>query len=79
MLRVSVPINLDCEHLVLSFWMAEQENDNLCNHQANRRVGAAVSPTNVFKNTAALGTEPNGFKSSATQCRLWWQKWAQPH
>lgn len=26
---------------------------NLCNHQANRRVSAAVSPTNVFKNTAA--------------------------
>lgn len=26
----------------------------------------------VVKNTAALGTEPNGFKSSATQCRLWW-------
>lgn len=45
---------------------------NLCNHQANRRVSAAVSPTNVFKNTAALGTEPNGFKSSATQCQLWW-------
>jgi len=58
---------------------------NLCNHQANRRVSAAVSPTIVFKNTAALGTEPNGFKSTAalgtepngfksstTQCRLWW-------
>lgn len=26
---------------------------NLCNHQANRRVSAAVSPTIVFKNTAA--------------------------
>lgn len=26
---------------------------NLCNHQANKRVSAAVSPTNVFKNTAA--------------------------
>lgn len=26
---------------------------NLCNHQANRRVSAAVSSTNVFKNTAA--------------------------
>lgn len=25
---------------------------NLCNHQANRRVSAAVSPTIVFKNTA---------------------------
>lgn len=36
---------------------------NLCNHQANRRVSAAVSPTIVFKNTAALGTEPNGFKN----------------
>ena len=24
---------------------------NLYNHQANRRVSAAVSPTNVFKNT----------------------------
>lgn len=23
---------------------------NLCNHQANRRVSAAVSPTGVFKN-----------------------------
>lgn len=35
---------------------------NLCNHQANRRVSAAVSPTIVFKNTAALGTEPNGLR-----------------
>lgn len=25
---------------------------NLYNHQANRRVSAALSPTNVFKNTA---------------------------
>ena len=73
MLRVSVQINLDCEHLVLSFLDGGVgEMTNLCNHQANRRVSAAVSPTNVFKNTAALGTEPNGFKSSATQCRLWW-------
>ena len=45
---------------------------NLCIHQAIRRVSAAGAPTIVFKNTAALGTEPNGFKSSATQCRLWW-------
>jgi hypothetical protein len=35
---------------------------NLCNHQANRRVSAAVSPTIVVKNTAALGTEPNGLR-----------------
>lgn len=26
---------------------------NLYNHQANKRVSAAVSPTNAFKNTAA--------------------------
>lgn len=51
MLRVSVLINLDCEHLVLSFWMVEVgEMTNLYNHQANRRVSAAFSPTNVFKN-----------------------------
>ena len=25
---------------------------NLYNHQANKRVSAALSPTNVFKNTA---------------------------
>lgn len=25
---------------------------NLYNHQANKRVSAAVSPTNVFKNSA---------------------------
>lgn len=42
MLRVSVPINLDCEHLVLSFWMVGVgEMTNLYNHQANRRVSAA--------------------------------------
>ena len=51
MLRVSVLINLDCEHLVLSFWMVGVgEMTNLYNHQANKRVSAAVSPTNVFKN-----------------------------
>lgn len=27
---------------------------NLYNHQANRRVSAAVSPTIVFNNTAAV-------------------------
>lgn len=54
MLRVSVPINLDCEHLVLSFWMVGVgEMTNLYNHQANRRVSAAFSPTNVFKNSDA--------------------------
>ena len=26
---------------------------NLYNHQANKRVSAAICPTNVFKNTAA--------------------------
>lgn len=26
---------------------------NLYNHQANKRVSAAISPTNVFKNTTA--------------------------
>lgn len=53
MLRVSVPINLDCEHLVLSFLDGGVgEMTNLCNHQANRHVSAAVSPTIVFKNTA---------------------------
>lgn len=47
MLRVSVPINLDCEHLVLSFWMAGVgEMTNLCNHQANRRVSAAFGGRN---------------------------------
>lgn len=43
MLRVSVLINLDCEHLVLSFWMVGVgEMTNLYNHQANRRVSAAT-------------------------------------
>jgi hypothetical protein len=55
MLRVSVPINLDCEHLVLSFWMVGVgEMTNLCNHQANRHVSAAVSPTIVFKNNLTV-------------------------
>lgn len=54
MLRVSVPINLDCEHLVLSFWMVGAgEMANLHNHQANKRVSAAVCPSNVFKNSDA--------------------------
>lgn len=44
---------------------------NLCNHQANRRVSAAVSPTNVFKNSLPLGTKPNGFKNNTAQCRMW--------
>lgn len=43
MLRVNVLINLDCEHLVLSFWDGGVgEMTNLCNHQANRRVSAAL-------------------------------------
>lgn len=73
MLRVSVQINLDCEHLVLSFLDGGVgEMTNLCNHQANRRVSAAVSPTIVFKNSLTVRYRPNGFKSSATQCQLWW-------
>lgn len=47
MLRVSVPINLDCEHLALSFLDGGVgEMTNLCNHQANRRVSAAVGGRN---------------------------------
>lgn len=37
---------------------------NLCNHQANRRVSAAVSPTNVFKNSLTVRYRPNGFKNT---------------
>lgn len=43
MLRVSVPINLDCEHLVrVLLDGGVGEMTNLYNHQANRRVSAAL-------------------------------------
>lgn len=45
---------------------------NLYNHQANKRVSAAVSPTIVLRiSLTSKVDEPTGCKSSATQCRLW--------